>query len=105
MPYGRRMSAIVAILISMSVERICGLAFTLLRTVPLIPIDAFARAYSLYRGEIVVGSSCQFQMDFPAYPRSTVPSMLSQWLSMRRSYAGMDSIVVAFPCRNSAYVP
>jgi len=43
--------------------RIEGLAFTLFNTVPLIPMDALASAYSLYLGEMISGSSSHFQME------------------------------------------
>jgi len=43
-PYGRNTSARAAVFLMYSGVRLAALAFTLLRTVPLIPSDAFARA-------------------------------------------------------------
>jgi len=55
-----------------------GFALTLFRTDPLMPIDALARAYSSSLGSTRSGSSLHDHNDRPAYPRSIVPSRLSQ---------------------------
>ena len=88
--YGRNMSASTFTFSKYSRESIRASAFTLFRTVPLIPIDALARAYSSYSGRIFPGSSSHFQRDLPAYPRSTVRLGLSQWLSTRYWNAGFS---------------
>ena len=61
-----KMSANAFTFCKYSAERILGSAFTLFNTVPLIPMEALARAYALYLSERVFGSFFQFQSDCPA---------------------------------------
>ena len=53
--------------------------------------------------------SSHFQMLLPAYPRSTLPSGLSQWLSMRYSKAGVlvsfNEMLPVCCMRSSSYAP